>query len=146
MRALAPVFSNYAVHFASRLDPPLMRLTRGRIKVMPVRSLVLHTTGARTKQPRDTALAYLHDGDGFIIFATNGARPYLPAWYHNLGLEPNIEVSVRATRIPVRASDVPPEEWDATWAKATARLPGLDTYREKLRGVRPIPLVRLTPR
>lgn len=145
-QALASAATAFGLDVASRVDPRLMRMTRGRLRLMPVRVLVLHTVGARTGRRRDTALAYVTDGDGFVIFASNGGRPRMPGWYYNLQRDPCVEVSLRGKRIAMGAHDVPAEDWDRVWAKVTAWQPELERFRRRLQGVRPIPLVRLMPR
>jgi deazaflavin-dependent oxidoreductase (nitroreductase family) len=65
----------------------LYRLTNGRfggkfIADSPI--LLLTTTGRRTGKQRTRPLAYVRDGDRFVLCASNGGSPHHPAWYHNL--------------------------------------------------------------
>jgi hypothetical protein len=52
------------VNVASRIDPPLLKASRGRFSTSlgtPV--LLLRTRGAKSGQPRETPLAYATDGE-----------------------------------------------------------------------------------
>ena len=51
---------------APRIDPPLLRLTGGRVSLSGAAVMLLTTTGAKSGQPRTLPLTYLTDGDGLI--------------------------------------------------------------------------------
>ena len=57
-------------------------------------SLMLHTVGAKTGQPRSNLLAYYRDGDDYLVVASNGGADRNPAWYHNLRAHPKIEIDL----------------------------------------------------
>src|SRR6478735_3950870 len=66
--ARMPVGDWYLKQVAPRLDPPLLRLTGGRVSsVYPVPVLLLTTTGAKTGLPRTLPLLYLDDGDDIVL-------------------------------------------------------------------------------
>lgn len=124
----------------------LARLSRGRIQLsgLLVPSLVLHTTGARSGEPRDAPLMYTPDGRGRAIVAgTNFAGQRHPAWTTNLLAHPDAEITVRGRRMPVRATLIPPEERDETWARIERQWPGYRNY-ERSSG-RTVRLFRLQP-
>lgn len=64
-----------------RVHDTVYRKTNGwighRLLVMP--SLLLHTVGAKTGQPRTAALTYARDGDDYLIVASKGGDPAHPA-------------------------------------------------------------------
>lgn len=132
------------------LLPPVERLvawmSHGRVQVsaLLVPSLVLHTVGARSGEPRDVPLMYTPDGRGRAIVAgTNFAGARHPAWTANLIAHPDAAITVRGRRMPVRAELVPDAERDAVWARIEAQWPGYRNYeRESGRTVR---LFRLQP-
>jgi len=132
------------------LLPPVERLvawlTRGRVQVsaLLVPSLVLHTVGARSGEPRDAPLMYCPDGRGRAIVAgTNFAGARHPAWTANLLAHPDAEITVRGRRMRVHASLIPDDERDAAWARIERQWPGYRDYeRESGRTVR---LFRLQP-
>ncbi len=109
----------------------LRRATGGRLVVsgILVPSLVLHTTGARTGEPRRSELMYTPDGHGGAIVAgTSFARAAHPGWTANLIAQRDAEVVVRGRRFGVRAERVPDEERDATWARIERQWPGYRQY------------------
>lgn len=123
-RALGPV-----------LLPPLewlvARLSRGRVQLsgLLVRSLVLHTVGAKTGEPRETYLMYTADGRGRAIVAgTTFAQERHPGWTYNLLAHPDASITVRGRRMPVRASLIGDEGRDAAWASIEAQWPGYRGY------------------
>ena len=56
--------------------------------------LLLHTTGAKSGQPRLNPVAFLREGDVYVIFASKAGAPSNPAWYYNLVANPDVEVEV----------------------------------------------------
>jgi len=104
--------------------------------------LLLHHTGARTGQARINPLAYLPDGDRFVIFATKGGSPTNPDWYHNLKAHPDVEVEVGTETFPVHAVEVKDEgERQELYARQTARMSGFGAYPKKTS--RRIPVIAL---
>jgi len=98
-----------------RLHTRIYQGTDGRIghKIpgMPP-SLLLHTTGAKTGQPRTNSLTYCRDGDVYLIVASLGGSDRNPAWYHNLRAHPDAEINVGPRRFPVRARLVTSDDPD----------------------------------
>ena len=71
-----------AVFAFLRVHDKVYQATNGRIgHVMPGMppSLLLHTVGAKTGQPRTTTLSYAKDGDDYLIVASKGGEPVSPA-------------------------------------------------------------------
>lgn len=127
-RAVAPVA-------LPPVERALARLTRGRFQLSAVLvpSLVLHTVGARSGEPRDTYLMYtpVAAPDGtvrLVVAGTSFARDRHPAWTYNLRAHPDAAVSIRGRRYPVRATPVTDGERDALWARIEAQWPGYRSY------------------
>jgi deazaflavin-dependent oxidoreductase (nitroreductase family) len=134
-----------AVTIAWKLDPVLLRLTRGRLSsAWPVRAALLETVGARTARRRRTATLYFHDGDRVLLVAALRGWPRNPAWYHNLREHPEVVFG----GLPFRAEAVEDErERERLWALAERIYPPYADFREDARRAgRDIPLVRLVPR
>lgn len=133
--ALAPLSRTTAVRWVARtvfppLEKLLSRVSRGRFQLtaLLVPSLVLHTIGAKSGEPRDAPLMYTPDGKGRAIVAgTNWAGARHPAWTTNLLAHPDVEITVRGRRMPVHATLVTDDEREATWAILEAQWPD---YRE----------------
>ena len=129
--------------------PPLERawrtVSRGRTPLsgLGVPSLVLHTTGAKTGEPRDTALMYCPDGVEMLVTGSNFARDAHPAWTANLLKHPDAAVSIHGRRVPVRAALIPAGEREAVWRQLEENWPGYREY-ERTAG-RELRIFRLTP-
>ena len=77
---------------------------------------------------------YTPDGQGRALVAgTNWAGARHPAWTANLLAHPDAEITVRGRRMAVRATLIPDDERDATWAVLDAQWPGFRDY-ERLSG------------
>jgi deazaflavin-dependent oxidoreductase (nitroreductase family) len=133
-----------------RVMPPFERvmdwLTHGRTQAsgLLVPSLVLHTTGAKTGEPRESALMYCPDGDDMLVTGSNFARDTHPAWTSNLLKNPDAAVSLHGRRIPVRATLVPAAQRESIWKQLEGNWPG---YREYERAAgRELRIFRLSRR
>lgn len=127
----------------------MSRVTGGRIQAsgLLVPSLVLHTVGAKSGQPRDIELMYCPDTDArgrvYLVTGSNFAREAHPAWTSNLLAHPDAAISVRGRRIPVHAEPIGDEEREAVWATIERQWPGYRGY-ERASG-RILRIFRLVP-
>ncbi|GAB7070599.1 nitroreductase family deazaflavin-dependent oxidoreductase [Mycobacterium hodleri] len=104
--------------------------------------LLLHTTGAKSGQPRLSPLAYLTvDGRMLIVGSYAGAQKD-PAWVHNLRAHPRAHVEVGTEAYDVDVRELPADERDATYPKVTEIAPVFAEYQAKT--PRAIPLFELT--
>jgi deazaflavin-dependent oxidoreductase (nitroreductase family) len=122
------------------------RLTRGRFGHRwpgqpPI--LLLDHVGARSGKRRTAPLAYVMDGDAYVIIASKGGHPRNPAWFHNLRANPDTTIQVGARKLHVRARVATPEERERLWPKAVEAHAGYEDYQR--RTSRTIPLVFLEP-
>ena len=132
-------------HVSWKLDPLLLRATRGRLATTLVfPTALLETRGARTGAPRRNAVIYFHDGDRVTIVASHAGSPRHPAWYHNLRAHPDVTFG----GIPMRATVVDDAgERERLWVLAELVLPAYATYRrDAIRANRTIPIVQLQVR
>jgi deazaflavin-dependent oxidoreductase (nitroreductase family) len=128
-----------------KVDPLLLRLTRGRLGFgLLLPTALLETRGARTGEPRSNAVIYFHDGERVTIVASKLGLPKHPAWFHNLRANPDVKLGGE----PFRAEVVDdPAERERLWALADHVFPGYAAYRERAtRAGRTIQLVQLIPR
>jgi kanamycin kinase len=105
--------------------------------------LILHTTGAKTGQERESPVLYRSQGDDLIVFASFAGAPVNPAWYHNLVAHPDATVELGTETRRVRARVADPEERDRLWEWNKQDYPGFGDYEEKTD--RTIPVVILEP-
>ena len=134
-----------SVNVAWKVDPYLLKLTRGRFSTAaPVAAALLESRGARTGQPRRNATLYFHDGDRVTIVASLRGRPKNPAWYYNLGKHPDVVFG----GLPFRAEIVEDEaERRRLWDLADRVYPQYADFREQAgKAGRVIPIIQLLPR
>lgn len=128
-----------------RLDPPLLRLTRGRLSsTLVTPGLLLTTVGAKSGQERVTPLTYFTDRGRVIIMASNYGGARNPGWYYNIKAHP--EVTVTASGYQGRfVAEIPTgAERDRLWGLAKQFIASYGDY-ELTAGDREIPIVALTP-
>lgn len=131
-----------SMHLVWRVDPYLMRATRGRLGmglVMP--TALLETRGAKSGEPRRNVVIYFHDGDRVTIVASKLGLPEHPAWFHNLQARPDVSFG----GIPMRATVVGSEaERERLWVLADRVFAPYAAYRrEAAKANRTIPIVQL---
>jgi deazaflavin-dependent oxidoreductase (nitroreductase family) len=104
--------------------------------------LLLHTTGAKSGNPRLSPLAYFSiDGRMLIVGSYLGA-PKDPAWVCNLRANERARVEVGTDAYDVVAHELPREERDELFLRLTQLAPVLADYQAKTDRV--IPLFELT--
>lgn len=125
-----------------KIDPYLLRLTRGRIGTgLLLPTALLQTRGARTGLVRRNAVIYFHDGERITIIASQAGRPDNPSWFHNLRANPDVLLGGQ----PFQAEIIEDEAQRARlWQLADRVFPAFAAYRNSaaLAG-RTIPIVQL---
>jgi deazaflavin-dependent oxidoreductase (nitroreductase family) len=106
--------------------------------------LLLHTTGARSGQPRINPMMYLADGDRYLVFASKAGSDRNPDWYWNLRASPDVIIEVGDETIAVHASELTGEERDEKYRMQSERYSGFAAYQQKTS--RTIPVIALTRR
>lgn len=132
-------------HINWKIDPILLRVTRGRLATTLIfPTALLETQGARTGARRRNAIIYFHDGDRVTIAASNAGSSRHPAWYHNLRAHRDVTFG----GIPMRATMVNDEaERERLWVLADCVFPAFASYRrDAAKANRTIPIVQLTRR
>ena len=136
----------YGINVAARVDPKLMKLSRGRVNlgggVLP--TLLLTVPGRRSGVERTVPLVYFSDGDDVILIASSFGRPKLPAWYHNVTAHPEVTLTAGGVTERYRSTEVHGPERDALYEKAKQVYAGYGMYEEWTAGVRRVPVLRLT--
>jgi len=132
-------------HLNWKLDPLLLRMTRGRVATTLVfPTALLETRGARSGALRRNAIIYFHDGPRVTVVASNAGAPSNPAWYHNLRAHPDVTFG----GLPMRAEVVDDDgERARLWVLADRVFPAFARYRAQAAKLnRTIPIVQLSPR
>ncbi len=104
--------------------------------------LLLHTTAAKSGQPRVNPLAVLPDGDRLVVIASKGGASTHPDWYHNLVANPEVSVELGTEQFKARATPTPEPERTELFAKMVAINLGFAEYEQKAN--RTIPVVTIT--
>jgi deazaflavin-dependent oxidoreductase (nitroreductase family) len=134
-----------SVHVMWKIDPHLMRLTRGRLGMgLVLPTALLETRGAKSGAVRRNVVIYFHDGERVTIVASKLGLAKHPAWFHNLQADPDVTFG----GIPMRATVVCDEaERRRIWALADRVFAPYAAYRrEAAKANRTIPIVQLSPR
>jgi deazaflavin-dependent oxidoreductase (nitroreductase family) len=131
-------------HIGWKIDPYLLRLTRGRLGtggIIP--TALLETRGARSGKTRSNGVIYFHDGERITLIASKAGAPKHPSWYYNARAEPEVKLNGR----PFRAEAIEDEASRARlWDLADRVFPPFAGYRESAaRSGRTIPILQLIP-
>jgi deazaflavin-dependent oxidoreductase (nitroreductase family) len=112
----------------------------GQFAGMPL--LLLHTTGAKSQQPRINPMAYTTDGDRYVVIASKGGAPSNPDWYYNLVANPLVTVEVGMEQFHARAMIPAEPERTRLYDQMAAARPNFAEYQRKT--TRSIPVIVLT--
>lgn len=112
----------------------------GQFAGVPV--LLLTHKGAKSGKQRTNPLAYMQDGDRYLIFGSKGGAPKHPDWYFNLKANPDASIEVGTDKYDVTAAEVTGEERDRLYAKNAERITAFADYEK--RTSRKIPVFALT--
>lgn len=106
--------------------------------------LLLHSTGAKSGEPRLHPMMYLPHGDRYVVFASKAGAPTNPAGYHNLVAHPEASIEVGTEQLEVTAAEATGTERDELFAEQVSRFPTFGDYEAKTDRV--IPVMVLTPK
>lgn len=128
-RAFAAVYR----HVGPKIDPKLAKISDGEFvaKVYGLPGLLIHTTGAKSGQPRSNPLLYVRDGKDFVVVGTNFGQPKHPAWTANLIAHPRASIEIGPHTLPVEAELVADEVWDRVWPRLVEVYPGYHNYLKR---------------
>lgn len=134
-----------ALRTFAALNIRIYRASKGRLmgKVRGTPVLLLTVSGRKTGVPRTTPVAYVKDGERFIVTGSAGGLPTEPQWFRNLRAAPQAEVEVGAQRFPVSVSVAEGDEHDRLWRLLVSQAPFFGDYQAKTE--RQIPMAVLTP-
>jgi deazaflavin-dependent oxidoreductase (nitroreductase family) len=113
----------------------------GMFETMPL--VLLHHTGAKSGTRYTNPLAYMRDGDRYVIFGSKGGAPVHPAWYFNLKAHPEATIEVGTDTLDVVASEAGGEERERLYGTMAERVEAFAEYAAKTE--RTIPVMVLTP-
>lgn len=135
-----------AMTVATRVDPVLLRATRGQFSTgvgFPV--VLLTVPGRKSGIERTVPLVYFTAGEEVILVASSFGRPRHPAWYLNLIAAGEARLTTGgAVEVPHRVRETEGQERERLFALAERLYAGYGLYRERA-GDRRIPVLALKP-
>jgi deazaflavin-dependent oxidoreductase (nitroreductase family) len=144
--ALTPAGTWYSSQLGARVDPWLLRASGGRVDhsfgQIPI--VLVGVRGARSGVERTVPLLYFTDGNDVILIASSYGRAKYPAWYYNLKANPDVRLEVKGRSAAYHAAEVEGEDHDRLFELAKKVYRGYTQYENRTRGVRRIPVFRLT--
>jgi deazaflavin-dependent oxidoreductase (nitroreductase family) len=139
-----PPATRAAMALATWIDRPLLRWSRGRLRLsFPIPVLLLEARGARSGLRREVPLLYVPDDGDCLVIGSHGGRPRDPAWCSNLRAAARVTALRAGRRQAYRVRELVDGEYASAWSKAVALYPGYDAYAR--RAGRHIPIFRLVP-
>src|ERR1700737_1923879 len=76
--------------------------------LLGVPTMLLRTTGAKSKLERTNALVYAEDGGRYLVVASKGGADTAPAWLHHLRANRDVGVQIGRRRKPATATVIDP--------------------------------------
>jgi F420H(2)-dependent quinone reductase len=127
----------------TRIHSAVYRWSGGRLgaRLAGIPMLLLTTVGRTSGLPRTLPLAYLADGDDFVVVASNGGQEMDPAWWRNLQRNPEAQLRVGRESFRARARQADPTERARLWPLLTQANPAWAAYEKNTK--RSIPVVVL---
>jgi deazaflavin-dependent oxidoreductase (nitroreductase family) len=104
--------------------------------------LLLHTVGVRSRLPRINPMAYLPDGEGMVVVASNAGKSTNPGWYHNLMAAGGGIVEVGDACIAVTAEVLTGAARAQWWPRLIDAIPRLEGWSVPLSREMPVILLR----
>jgi deazaflavin-dependent oxidoreductase (nitroreductase family) len=145
--AATPFGGWLVLYVLTYLDPPIMRLSRGRTCLSAILTgiptLLLTAQGAKSGKSRSVPLLYTQDGSDLIVIASATGIDHNPSWYYNLKAHPQAEILMDGQARKVTAREVEGDERARLWQKAVEVYWPYRVY-EKRASHRRIPVMVLT--
>jgi F420H(2)-dependent quinone reductase len=107
------------------------------------RLLYLTTVGRKSGKVRTVPLAFVRDGEDYVVAASNGGSDWQPGWWLNLQAAPQATIEVDGDEVAITGSEVAAADRDELWKRLSDQLDAYDGYQQKVS--RQIALVRLRP-
>jgi len=100
--------------------------------------LLLHTIGRNSGEERINPLAYVRDGDRFVIVSSKGGADVHPDWYYNLIANPNVTIEVGTDSFQVHAKEAQEPERTRLYEKMVEMMSAFADYRQKTSRIIPV--------
>jgi len=94
--------------------------------------LLLTTIGRKSGKARTTPLAYLADGDRWIVVASNGGADWEPGWWLNIQAGSPATVELNGTSTAVVGAEVTGPEREHLWRRLNDEVIDYTAYQAKV--------------
>ena len=123
----------------------LYQISGGKLgaRLAGIDHLLLTTTGRKSGEPRTVTLAYMPDGERYVIVASNGGSDRHPIWWRNLQAKAFATVQVGKSVVEVEAVEAKGAERERLWPLLQEVNPFYSRYQQITD--RHIPVVVLRP-
>lgn len=133
--AAVPSLSPFLTRLVTPLDRMMHGASKGRASItgglVAFPTILLATTGARSRQIRTTPLSAIPLGDGLALIGSNGGFGKVPGWAYNLRANPAASVAYNGRKVEVTAREADESEYDAVFDAAVRIYPGHAGYRQR---------------
>lgn len=122
-----------------------VRANNGKVTQGPMAGaelLILTTTGAKSGLPRSRPLAFIRDGDAYVIVGSNGGQELPPSWLENIQKDPAVTIEVGGQTLKATAEVTQGDERRRLFDAVIAVMPGFAEYEKNVTS-REIPVVRI---
>ena len=100
--------------------------------------LLLHTIGRKDGQERINPLAYVRDGERYVIIASKGGADTHPDWYYNLVTHPIVTLELGNESFQARAVETEEPERSRIYQIMVTMMPAFAEYQQKTKRIIPV--------
>lgn len=140
-------FGSWFINNLGRWQVRIYEATGGRLwnTFRGSKVAILTVTGRKSGLKRKIPLLYLPWGDNIVMTASKGGMSKVPIWYHNLVAKPEADIQVGAEKKSYKMREANEQEEIELWPQLEAMYPDYVEYRQRVEGVRRIPVLVFEP-
>jgi len=127
------------------LHVALYRMSNGKLanEIANMPLLLITTFGRKSGKPHTNPVAYIKEGQDYLVTGSVGGMDWHPGWYFNLKKKPQAKIKVGDKTLDVKAVITSGEERTQLYEKFKAASSNFVKYEKSTSRV--IPVIRLTP-
>tara|TARA_B110000263_G_scaffold101527_1_gene88818 strand:+ start:1123 stop:1566 length:444 start_codon:yes stop_codon:yes gene_type:complete len=106
--------------------------------------IIITHKGWKTGAIRKTPVMTVQDGSSYVLIASMGGAPRHPLWYHNLRLNPFVEIRDKTKTYNMKVREVVnPTERQRLWKIAVKAYPPYQDYQKRTERIIPVFIAEL---